>query len=100
MVIIVINNHGGGIFSFLPVAGFKHVSEEYFGAPHSFDFKHVSSMYGLKYFRPLANRDFVNVYQKCLASKKSSLIEIQTDRQENFNLHQEIQNKIKSILEN
>jgi 2-succinyl-5-enolpyruvyl-6-hydroxy-3-cyclohexene-1-carboxylate synthase len=99
MIIIVINNHGGGIFSFLPVAGFKHVFEKYFGTPHTHDFKHVSAMFDLKYYRPLTNQDFVTTYKKCMSGKKSSLIEIHTDRQENFNLHQEIQKKIKSILE-
>jgi 2-succinyl-5-enolpyruvyl-6-hydroxy-3-cyclohexene-1-carboxylate synthase len=99
MIIIVINNHGGGIFSFLPVAGFKHVFEKYFGTPHTYNFKQVSAMFDLKYYRPLTNQDFNITYKKCMSAKKSSLIEIHTDRQENFNLHQQIQKKVKSILE-
>jgi 2-succinyl-5-enolpyruvyl-6-hydroxy-3-cyclohexene-1-carboxylate synthase len=99
LIIIVINNHGGGIFSFLPVADYEHVFEKYFGTPHKYDFKHVSAMFDLKYHRPLTNQDFITTYKKCLSGKKSSIIEIHTDRQENFTIHQQIQKKIKTILE-
>src|SRR4029077_7968656 len=49
--LVVVNNDGGGIFSFLPAA--RHDSfETYFGTPHGLDFAAVASMYGVPYSRP------------------------------------------------
>jgi 2-succinyl-5-enolpyruvyl-6-hydroxy-3-cyclohexene-1-carboxylate synthase len=41
LVIIVVNNRGGGIFSFLPIAEYKDVFETYFGTPHDFNFSNA-----------------------------------------------------------
>src|SRR5258705_10750752 len=43
--IVVVNNDGGGIFSFLPAV--RHDSfERYFGTPHGLTFEHAASLYG------------------------------------------------------
>ena len=38
LIIVVLNNGGGGIFSFLPIAEFKEGFEKFWGMPHSFTF--------------------------------------------------------------
>ena len=47
--IIVINNNGGGIFSFLPQAAYGDVFETYFGTPHGLTFRSAAELYGLDY---------------------------------------------------
>jgi 2-succinyl-5-enolpyruvyl-6-hydroxy-3-cyclohexene-1-carboxylate synthase len=99
LTIIVINNHGGGIFSFLPIAEYSHVFEKYFGTPHDYSFEYIARMFKINYFQPKTNGEFVKIYNKCLGGKKTSLIEIQTDRQKNYEFHIKLQSKIKSLLE-
>jgi 2-succinyl-5-enolpyruvyl-6-hydroxy-3-cyclohexene-1-carboxylate synthase len=99
LTIIVINNKGGGIFSFLPVSNFPQVFETYFGTPHDYRFKQAAAMFGLTYHQPNTNEALVKSYKRAIAGKKSALIEIRTDRKENFKIHREIQKQIKSLIE-
>lgn len=100
VIIIVLNNHGGAIFSFLPVAEFSEIFEEYFGTPHQFTFRQGAEMFGLNYANPLTIADFMDVYGKALKSGKSTLIEIDTNREENLNLHNRLQSEIRQVLQN
>ena len=43
--IIVLNNDGGGIFSFLPQAGYTDNFEQLFGTPHGLNFEAAARMY-------------------------------------------------------
>ncbi len=47
--IILINNDGGGIFSFLPQATHGEHFEDLFGTPHGLDFRPAAEMYGASY---------------------------------------------------
>ncbi|KAJ1490385.1 thiamine diphosphate-binding protein, partial [Baffinella frigidus] len=51
MTIVVVNNGGGGIFSFLPIAAHADVFEPFFAHPHSLSFEHVAAAFGLRYIR-------------------------------------------------
>ncbi len=99
ITLVLINNSGGGIFSFLPVAKYSHIFEQYFGTAHDYDFKYLAGMFNLRYFQPSTNKDFIENYKKCASGKRSSLIEIKTDRAKNLLTHQEIQKKVKTVLE-
>ena len=48
---VVLNNDGGGIFSFLPQAEHPDVFEEVFGTPLGLDLARVSALYDLAYVR-------------------------------------------------
>jgi len=50
-VIIVINDRGGGIFSFLPISGFPNVFEKYFAAAHTFSFEMAAKMFQIGYVK-------------------------------------------------
>jgi 2-succinyl-5-enolpyruvyl-6-hydroxy-3-cyclohexene-1-carboxylate synthase len=94
ITIVVLNNSGGGIFSFLPIANYDDIFEEYFGTPHQFTFENIAKTFGLGYFQPQTNREFKNNYESALESGKSSIIEIKTDRRKNVKLHGALQNSI------
>lgn len=76
---IVLNNSGGGIFSFLPIAKRTDVLDEYFAAAHTWTFEHAAQMFNLPYYR-----DTLPSFDH------SCIVEITTDRKENFDLHQDI----------
>ena len=47
LVLVVVNNDGGGIFSFLPQAGFPDSFERLFGTPTGIDLARLADVYGL-----------------------------------------------------
>ncbi|MEN9796566.1 MAG: hypothetical protein RL653_262 [Pseudomonadota bacterium] len=49
--IVVVNNDGGGIFSFLPVAGTGAAFEPYFGTAHGLEFQGLASQFHAGYAR-------------------------------------------------
>jgi 2-succinyl-5-enolpyruvyl-6-hydroxy-3-cyclohexene-1-carboxylate synthase len=88
--IVVINNDGGGIFSFLPQAQHPQQFEQLFGAPHGLDFQHAAALYGLAY-RPVADWDsFRAAVQASFVAEGTTIIELRTDRQQNVPLHRAV----------
>ncbi|MGA1825439.1 MAG: 2-succinyl-5-enolpyruvyl-6-hydroxy-3-cyclohexene-1-carboxylic-acid synthase [bacterium] len=99
LIIVVLNNHGGGIFSFLPVSQFEDVFESYFGTAHEFGFDKIAENFDLNYYQPKTNKAFLKDYTSAIGGDKSALIEIKTDRQRNWDLHQTLQATIiKSLI--
>jgi 2-succinyl-5-enolpyruvyl-6-hydroxy-3-cyclohexene-1-carboxylate synthase len=91
VIVIIINNDGGGIFSFLPIAKSTQVFEPYFGTPHGLEFSHVAAMFGIDYYHPLDRAEFSQNYIQALANSRSAIIEVTTDRTENWQFHQDLQ---------
>jgi 2-succinyl-5-enolpyruvyl-6-hydroxy-3-cyclohexene-1-carboxylate synthase len=90
VVVVVLNNDGGGIFSFLPVAGQKQFFEPYFGTPQGLGFEPAAAMFGLAYEQPHTTGEFLDAYAGACASGVSSILEVRTDRGENVRLHAEL----------
>ncbi len=99
VIIVLLNNHGGGIFSFLPISKFKDIFEPYFGTPHNYQFKEAAKLFDLDYAAPSANSEFLAVYRNAAENGNSTLIELRTDRQENVILQQKIRQAIIDITE-
>jgi 2-succinyl-5-enolpyruvyl-6-hydroxy-3-cyclohexene-1-carboxylate synthase len=98
-IIIVLNNDGGGIFSFLPIADFGEIFESWFGAPHGVTFEHAAHLFGLDYHRPETMSAFSSVYSSAAKGNEPTLIEIQTSREANVSLHREIDDRIAAALQ-
>ena len=49
LTIILVNNHGGGIFEMLPIAEFEPPFEEYFATPQQVNFAKLCETYGIEY---------------------------------------------------
>ncbi len=88
--IIVVNNDGGGIFSFLPQANHPDVFEEYFGTPHGMEFRPAAELYGLSYAKVKTWRDFRDCVSKSFSTPGTSIIEAPSDRARNLKLHREL----------
>ena len=52
LTIVLLNNDGGGIFHFLPVAGETDAFEEHVATPHGLDFARAAALYGCGHDRP------------------------------------------------
>jgi 2-succinyl-5-enolpyruvyl-6-hydroxy-3-cyclohexene-1-carboxylate synthase len=91
IIVILINNDGGGIFHFLPVASQTQHFEAMFAMPHGRTFHHAAAMFGLDYVRPQSMQQFVESYQTAVQQNRSALIELSTDRRENLRVHRKIE---------
>ncbi|MCL5985252.1 MAG: 2-succinyl-5-enolpyruvyl-6-hydroxy-3-cyclohexene-1-carboxylic-acid synthase [Actinobacteria bacterium] len=99
VIVILINNHGGGIFHFLPISNYMEIFEKYFVVPHDFSFKGVCSSFGLEYYFSQDKASFMAYYDKLLEIGKSGVLEVNTDRHYNIWLRKKIKVEILSILE-
>lgn len=88
--IILLNNDGGGIFSFLPQAQEDEYFEELFGTPHGLDFAPAAALFGLPYRRVARPDEFRAAVQESLSGRGSTLIEVRTDRGGNVAIHREL----------
>jgi 2-succinyl-5-enolpyruvyl-6-hydroxy-3-cyclohexene-1-carboxylate synthase len=97
-VVVVLNNDGGGIFSFLPIADHEELFEQWFGTPHGYSFRSAADLFGLRYEKPETMSDFTRAYSEASKAAESTLIEIRTDRTENAKLHRDLEQEISSVL--
>lgn len=100
LTIVLINNGGGGIFSFLPQANDQSHFEALFGTPLELDFAHAAALYGASYVKPDNAIDFAHALSMSYDHEGLSIIEVCTDRHENEQWHrskwQEVNEKILS----
>lgn len=92
VICLVINNQGGGIFSFLPVNEKKEAFEEYFATAHDFTFSHLAPLFSLPYTH-LESKTWKETLEKALEQNVSCILEISSNRKENHALHKEILEK-------
>ncbi|MEZ6118567.1 MAG: 2-succinyl-5-enolpyruvyl-6-hydroxy-3-cyclohexene-1-carboxylic-acid synthase [Pirellulaceae bacterium] len=64
VVVVVINNDGGGIFHFLPIADETQHFERYFGTPHGCQFQAACEMFGVPYARASSHKMFAETYRR------------------------------------
>jgi len=104
LTIIVLDNGGGGIFDFLPVAGAPmarrpnprepraddDIYTRHVATPTGLDFASAADLYGLRYERVGDVRAFREALERALALERSSLIAVPGKRERNVALHERI----------
>ena len=90
LLVVVINNDGGGIFSFLPQASLgDDAFETFFGTPHGLDFEHAAAIGRAHYARVESWDRFNGAVEAALAHRGLHVVEIPGDRARNLKAHQE-----------
>lgn len=90
LVIVCIDNDGGGIFSFLPVAGEGEAFDEHVATPHGLELAALAQPLGLRLAEPRTAAELRGELAAALAHEGSSLLLIRTDREANVELHRRI----------
>jgi len=90
MILVVLNNDGGGIFEFLDIPQPADRIERCFGTPHGLGFEQAARMFGLSHHQPTTRAQFVEAYRAAAAARTPALIEIITDRRENVREHERL----------
>jgi 2-succinyl-5-enolpyruvyl-6-hydroxy-3-cyclohexene-1-carboxylate synthase len=92
LTIVVLNNNGGGIFSYLPQASEGEYFEELFGTPMDLDFSHAAKLYEAGYFRVESEEEFAHAVTEAQHRNGLKIIEVMTNREENVANHRNLWN--------
>ncbi|WP_067725659.1 2-succinyl-5-enolpyruvyl-6-hydroxy-3-cyclohexene-1-carboxylic-acid synthase [Oceanobacillus damuensis] len=87
ITIILVNNNGGGIFSFLPQSNDKKHFEALFGTPADLEFEKAITMYGGEYALAATEPQLKELLDRSYQHEGLSVIEVKTDRTENVEWH-------------
>lgn len=90
LTIIVMNNNGGGVFGYLPVAGFEEIFEKYFVTPHGLNFQQAAAMFDIPYLQADSSHTFTTAYRNAQSSSATTIIEILIDRATNQKFHTDL----------
>jgi 2-succinyl-5-enolpyruvyl-6-hydroxy-3-cyclohexene-1-carboxylate synthase len=99
LTIVLINNDGGGIFSFLPQASYPEHFEQLFGTPTGLDFAPVVQMYGGTFQRISQWHDFRVAINTNLANGGLHVIEVPTERASNVQMHRQLWQAVGEALQ-
>jgi 2-succinyl-5-enolpyruvyl-6-hydroxy-3-cyclohexene-1-carboxylate synthase len=103
ITILLINNDGGGIFSFLPQANEREHFETLFGTPHGLDFSHTAQLYGGKYNKVHNWDELKKVFIESFEIQGLKIIEVPTERESNVQMHRNlwsfVSQEIKMVLD-
>lgn len=89
--LVVINNGGGGIFSFIDIAQKKELLDPYFANAHAWSFENAANQFGVPYLKA-EDVDALKL------QGRSCLIEVVTSREENLTRHKALQEEIQCLL--
>jgi 2-succinyl-5-enolpyruvyl-6-hydroxy-3-cyclohexene-1-carboxylate synthase len=89
LTIVLLNNHGGGIFEMLPVAKFDPPFEEFFATPQEADFGKLCSAYGAEHVL-VRDREHFTKLVSALPATGLRVLEVQTDRKRDAVLRREL----------
>ncbi len=97
LVLVVVNNNGGGIFSFLPQAGFPDHFEHLFATPHEIDLAAHARFFGVQYHQVVRADELTTEMTRRL-SGGLHLLEVRTDRQSNVLRHRQLTSLVAEAL--
>jgi 2-succinyl-5-enolpyruvyl-6-hydroxy-3-cyclohexene-1-carboxylate synthase len=98
LTIVLLNNDGGGIFHFLPVAREGDAFAEHVATPHGLDFARAAELYGCGYERTDDPDAFRPALDRSLEAEGVSIVEVRTDREDNVALHRRVWDAVGAAL--
>jgi 2-succinyl-5-enolpyruvyl-6-hydroxy-3-cyclohexene-1-carboxylate synthase len=90
LTIVLLDNDGGGIFHFLPVAGEGREFVDHVATPHGLDFAHAAALYGCGWERAADVEGFREALRRALSAERTTIVCVRTDREENVALHRRV----------
>jgi 2-succinyl-5-enolpyruvyl-6-hydroxy-3-cyclohexene-1-carboxylate synthase len=98
LAIVLLDNGGGGIFDFLPVAGEGEAFEQHVATPHGLDFAHAAALYGLAHEPVSTAAELRSAIDRALPDGRATLIQVRTDRARNVALHRRVWEAVRAAV--
>jgi len=90
LLVVLVNNDGGGIFSFLPQAEQPEHFETLFGTPHGLDFRPFVEGYGGRFVRIDHSAELAPALEGGLTRGGLQVVEVRSERRRNVDLHRQV----------
>ncbi len=90
LTLVVVDNDGGGIFSFLPQAEFTGSFERVFGTPHRRDLATLARFHDLGYTSVETMSALTGAVDAAIAAGGIQLVHVRTDRVANVAVHRDL----------
>ncbi len=97
LLLIAINNGGGGIFSLLPIGNNRPLCETYFAAAHEMRLEGAATMFGWRYASPHSLPELRQLLTQSMQEEGNLFIELFTCRHQNAQLHRALTEQLQSI---
>ena len=91
LTIVVVNNNGGGIFSYLPMADESDIFTRLFIMPHGFTFRSGAELFGLGYAQAASYRETRQAIEAFVDRPGVQIVEVAMAQKVNVARHREIQ---------
>jgi 2-succinyl-5-enolpyruvyl-6-hydroxy-3-cyclohexene-1-carboxylate synthase len=88
--IVVLNNDGGGIFSYLPIARADVAFRELFATPHGLDLRWAARLFGLGYERASDPAGLRAALGAALGARRTTLVEVPIDNATSVDHHHRV----------
>jgi 2-succinyl-5-enolpyruvyl-6-hydroxy-3-cyclohexene-1-carboxylate synthase len=107
LTIVLLDNDGGGIFDFLPIAdaaiareleGDREIYSRHIATPTGLAFADAAALYGLGHETAGDVRGFRAALERALASEDSYIIEVRGERRANVDLHRSVWDAVSQAL--
>jgi 2-succinyl-5-enolpyruvyl-6-hydroxy-3-cyclohexene-1-carboxylate synthase len=115
LTIVLLNNEGGGIFDFLPLASAEPAREapadttdgdkprqdiytQHVLTPTGLDFAQAAKLYGLSHETVTDVVGFRAALERAMAAPRSAIVEVRTEREANVKLHRRVWSAVAGAL--
>lgn len=95
---IVLNNSGGGIFHFLPIAENKKFLDSFVATKHTLMMEGFAKAFDIPYIKPKSLDEYQTHLSATLDNPLLQIIEIETNAEENYLFHQQIEQYVRKRL--
>jgi 2-succinyl-5-enolpyruvyl-6-hydroxy-3-cyclohexene-1-carboxylate synthase len=98
LVVVLINNNGGGIFEILPISEYGNVFKKYFVSPHSLDFSTFIKGYGGHYIKVKSWKHFNFALKEAFGLKNFTVLELKTKSSNSLKLRKKFWKEVSKSL--
>jgi 2-succinyl-5-enolpyruvyl-6-hydroxy-3-cyclohexene-1-carboxylate synthase len=99
LITILINNNGGAIFKFLPIAEYKNVFDKYFLTSTNLSFKMLTEAFEIDYKELKSQLDILNHIKVSSVRKKPVVFELKTNADYSLSLRKKYWKKSNMLVE-
>jgi len=100
LITVLVNNNGGAIFKFLPIAEYKNVFDKYFLTSTNLSFKKLTEAFEIDYKELKSQSDILNHIKVSSVRRKPAVFEIKTNANYSLSLRNKYWKKSNKLIEN
>jgi 2-succinyl-5-enolpyruvyl-6-hydroxy-3-cyclohexene-1-carboxylate synthase len=98
LTIVLVNNDGGGIFHFLPVAREGADFEQHVATPHGLDFAQAAALFGARHVLAGDRATLRAELERAVDGVGVTIVEVRTEREANVALHRRVWDAVAAAL--